>query len=105
MSERYNGWANYETWSVALWLDNEAFSYHYWRERARECLEEATKGRSLSRAEQASAALASLLKEELEEGSPLAEQATLYADLLGSALSDVNWHEIAKHYLEGVTAS
>jgi hypothetical protein len=59
----------------------------------------------LSRAEQASAALASWLKEELEEGNPLVEQATLYADLLGAALSDVNWHEVAKHCLEGVTES
>tara|TARA_R100001510_G_C7457248_1_gene79386 strand:+ start:106 stop:426 length:321 start_codon:yes stop_codon:yes gene_type:complete len=25
----YNGWANYETWNVALWLDNDPISYHY----------------------------------------------------------------------------
>ena len=23
----YNGWTNYETWNVALWLDNEYFYY------------------------------------------------------------------------------
>src|SRR5215472_14793526 len=23
MSEGYNGWTNYETWNVALWLDND----------------------------------------------------------------------------------
>ena len=23
----YNGWANYETWNVALWLDNDYESY------------------------------------------------------------------------------
>jgi hypothetical protein len=58
-----------------------------------------------SQSERAVAGLASRLKEELEEGNPLGEQATLYADMLGAALSDVNWHEIAEHYLEGVTES
>src|SRR4051794_18704009 len=33
--ERYNGWANYETWCVHLWLTNEEESYRYWREEAR----------------------------------------------------------------------
>ena len=28
----YNGWKNYETWLVALWIDNEQSSYSYARE-------------------------------------------------------------------------
>ena len=23
----YNGWTNYETWNVALWLDNDHYNY------------------------------------------------------------------------------
>ncbi len=27
----YNGWANYETWNVALWMDNDETSYEFAR--------------------------------------------------------------------------
>jgi hypothetical protein len=26
----YNGWTNYETWAVSLWLGNEESSYRHW---------------------------------------------------------------------------
>ena len=29
----YQGWTNYETWAVNLWLDNEEGVHDYWRER------------------------------------------------------------------------
>lgn len=34
--KQYNGYVNYETWAVTLWIDNEEDSYNFWRERARE---------------------------------------------------------------------
>ena len=29
----YNGWANYETWAIKLWIDNEALRLHEWPTR------------------------------------------------------------------------
>ncbi len=26
-NQEYNGWTNWETWNVALWIDNEEFTY------------------------------------------------------------------------------
>lgn len=32
--DTYNGWRNYETWNIALWMDNEYEDYKYWQARA-----------------------------------------------------------------------
>lgn len=32
---RYNGWTNYQTWNVMLWLDNVEGMYRYYREAVR----------------------------------------------------------------------
>jgi hypothetical protein len=46
--------------------------------------------------------LSDRLKNEIEEANPVADQASMWADLMGAALSEVNWHEIAEHYIENV---
>ncbi len=35
-ANRYNGWTNYETWCVSLWLDNDEGTYNLVREWARD---------------------------------------------------------------------
>lgn len=37
--KEYNGWTNYETWLVKLWMDNEQGSYSYFQEEARHAWE------------------------------------------------------------------
>jgi len=104
----YNGWTNYETWVVNLWMDNDEGTYDYWREVAQEVsndLEEPTNG--LTKMDEAVYILADRLKDFHEEAKDeILEQtkltASVWADLLGAALAETNWREIAEHLLENV---
>ena len=33
----YNGWPNYQTWNVMLWMDNEEGAYRLYRDCAERC--------------------------------------------------------------------
>jgi len=99
----YNDWENYETWAVALWINQEQSSYHYWRAEARRNYKDAPACQQVQdgiwNAEQAAKFnLADQLKEEFNDAAPLTEP-NVYSDLLGAALSEVNWSEIAEHML------
>ena len=101
--KEYNGWFNYETWLVSLWMDNEQGSSSYWAEIAQDVYNEASAGdsyESQTRKESASCELADRIKSEHEEASP--EVTGLFADLINAALSEVNWYEIAEHLLDEV---
>lgn len=106
--KEYNGWTNYETWVVNLWMDNEEGKYDYWREVAQEIhddLEEPTN--SMTKMDEAVYLLADRLKDDHENAKDeilgsLELNSSLWADLLGAALSEVNWREIAEHLLENV---
>ena len=86
---KYNGWANYETWAVKLWLRSSRSSRSYWTERARE----------LHGSHTAVDLLSDQLKDKLIDASPLQEP-SVYADLLNAALSKVDWYELARSYLD-----
>jgi len=98
--KEYNGWFNYETWLVKLWIDNEEGSCRYWDSTAQEVYEEAEADSPFTRDEQAVLTLADRLKDEFEEMQP--EVTGFWADLLNAAMSEVNWHEIAEHYIADV---
>lgn len=96
----YNGWTNYETFAVALWIDNEQGSYNEWRERCQFALDAADGDNLDDRRENAAQTVAQHLKDEIEEGNPLSDKASLYSDLLQAAISETNWYEIAKNWLD-----
>lgn len=90
--DRYNGWTNYETWAVALWLDNDEQSYRYWRRQV------AWRRRDEGDNQRVRADLAEQLKREVVDAAPL-DECSLYADLLNAAFSEVDWYEIVEHWM------
>lgn len=99
--KKYNGWTNYETWNVKLWMDNDEGSYHHFTELAQDCYDAAEVEKSFTREERAALNLADALKDEFQEACPDLG-ASCWADLLSAALSEVNWYEIAEHLIEEV---
>ena len=83
----YNGWSNYETWVTALWIDNEQGSYHYANELAEEHGFDGLEDGSLAQS----------LRDWIEDSQPELP-ASVYSDLLGAAMSEINWQEIANGY-------
>jgi len=94
----YNGWVNYETWLVNLWLMNDQqtekividaveYARNYVIKYSGVC------DRSVK------SILVGDLQNLIDQHNPLLDQATIYTDLLGSAISEVDFYELAEHYL------
>lgn len=89
--KEYNGWTNYETWLMALWIGNE------------ECLQDTANEMAEQSRHEDTYILADQLKcwiESFEEIEEIQNKGGFVSDLLGAAMSEIDWFEIAEHYRE-----
>lgn len=80
----YNGWTNFPTWAAYTWLSNFEESYR----AAGEIVEQA--GNTFRGADE--------IRDWVVDNSPLGEDASMYADILGWALQIVDWDAIARAF-------
>ena len=80
---RYNGWTNYETWLVNLWLTNEEATQAALYEMAAEHKDEPEY------------VLADAIQAYTDELIGRDDLQGMLSDLVGAALSNVDWREIA----------
>jgi hypothetical protein len=96
----YNGWTNYETWCVNLHIANTEGSQEYWNERAAFAMAHTDPVNDyLDARSELAETMQSEFLEKYEEQKP---DNAILADLLRAALSEVNWHELARHYVDDV---
>lgn len=103
--EKYNGWSNYETWCCNLWLTNDAGDDEMLREWAQECYNNAEADQYFTRLERATLDLSDKIKDYIEESQDefMSHQQTgMFTDLLNSAVSAIDYHEIAEGFMEDV---
>ncbi len=102
----YNGWTNYETWCVNLWFTNDESTDRHWRDLAYDSLvdafQEADESYDDSVKNEAINELADAMKQLVDEDAP--EVTGMYADMMNSALSEVDWYEIAEHFVNDVVS-
>lgn len=92
----YNGWTNYETWTVKLHLDNEYFTYQEMKDVATTTGDDVNVFGTISRAY----LIGQRVKEYVEEMVIPDDNDLnlLQLDMIQAALSEVNWREIGESY-------
>lgn len=106
-AKEHNGWTNYETWVVNLWIDNEEALADERRERVQAIIRDNVDDGDLdvdAAVGEVSEWLKTWISDEIPEtyfeetvNKVLTGALGPYCDLLGAALSEVDWFEIARH--------
>jgi len=96
VSDSYNGYANYKTWNVGLWIDNNEGLYNHVTEEALEFYRDNDDDDG-----QAAIDLAEWLESFFAEEEALKSeyQPSVHSDLLSHAWGMVDWHELADGYI------
>ncbi len=97
--ETYNGWKNYPTWAVNLWLSNDEPLYRETLDRVEHSIDIWRRDdRTIDESPRYEAA--DMLRDWVTDELAPDLGASFAADLLGYALGEVDWHEIADSWIE-----
>jgi hypothetical protein len=91
MSDKYNGWTNWETWNCNLWFDD------YFADDA------ANMYAIVDDESEAIVLLESLIEDTIRELVAVPDSG-FAADIIDQALRAVNFREIAEHYIDDVVS-
>jgi len=103
MCNEYNGWTNYPTWNIVLWINDDYYQQENVLELAGECFSESRRHTMYGekRYNVAVRLLAESLKYQYQDYTLNAHLDTgSLVDILGWALSQVNWHEVAGSFID-----
>lgn len=99
----YSGWTNYETWNLKLWLDNEQPWYEDMTSQAEVYATDQDKDTAVSD-------MIDYLKAWVDNNTPDLHwpedmgggkiTASMFHDILGAGLSEINYYEIAESYID-----
>jgi hypothetical protein len=99
----YNGWTNWETWNANLWIDNDWRMSESFALQAGDLLSSYEPDEAIER-------LSGRIEEYFREQMPETKRCTkercvalsngFFDDVINMAMRDVNWREIAKHYVQ-----
>jgi hypothetical protein len=93
-TQKYNGWSNYETWLCNMWFDD--FDFTDMMEMFDNCEDNCD----------VLDIIENYIKEYVEEFvecslSPSLQHAFIH-DMLNAAISEIDWRDIAEHYVDDV---
>ena len=99
MSDKYNGWTNYQTWAFNLWYDD------WFREDAKRIWDQWDSFNNSSELvkanRQAIDILAESMAETLYRHSEIDDKPANFSDdMLTYAIGMINFHEVAGHYID-----
>jgi len=97
-NEKYNGWSNYPTWAVKLWMDHSEISQTNMHRKAIFIYKNAIPNGRFTKSEVAIFDLQAWLKSDYENRLPAF--GSVWGDLLTYSLDMVDWHEIAKAIID-----
>ena len=99
--EKYNGYSSYETWLVAVWVDNHQGSIDHWVHVAKHHYNIAEDSKHFTKREEATISFSGDMAEWYGDRVPDSNEiGRLWWDMLHAALGSVDWYELAAKYMD-----